>query len=317
MTQKGVEAELKRLLEEEAVHLDCLQMGGTSYPISTVHLPKSAVTLLKSITESLEREVNQDFFSSDNVIIPKKTIKKRSFNNYSPTKVKARNFLTNISYNRVNDEDFNNRSFVIDCYSFILLYLNPFYLDQKFDNSVEKDYVEALWQLQIPNDFYVLICRPENYKILNKLKLKFQETSEIVKTYADDLIGYQQLQTSFKQNAKVIQYAYANLFLRYFCRIDDYGVGCKLEFDSVYKQYLAQKNVLNWQFYNQNVIKCEETSSTQNNVDETEDQKDFHIEKIDTTKETMEEIVKKKKKIKSAERKTVEKNSRQKTKTDG
>ena len=198
MTQKGVEAELKRLLEEEAVHLDCLQMGGTSYPISTVHLPKSAVTLLKSITESLEREVNQDFFSSDNVIIPKKTIKKRSFNNYSPTKVKARNFLTNISYNRVNDEDFNNRSFVIDCYSFILLYLNPFYLDQKFDNSVEKDYVEALWQLQIPNDFYVLICRPENYKILNKLKLKFQETSEIVKTYADDLTGYQQLQTSFK-----------------------------------------------------------------------------------------------------------------------
>ena len=128
------------------------------------------------------------------------------------------------------------------------------------------------------------------------MKLKFQETSEIVKTYADDLIGYQQLQTSFKQNAKVIQYAYANLFLRYFCWIDDYGVGCKLEFDSVYKQYLAQKNVLNWQFYNQNVIKCEETSSTQNNVDETEDQKDFHIEKIDTTKETMEEIVKKKEK---------------------
>ena len=124
------------------------------------------------------------------------------------------------------------------------------------------------------------------------MKLKFQETSEIVKTYADDLVGYQLLQTSFKQNAKVIQYAYANLFLRYFCRIDDYGVGCKLEFDSVYKQYLAQKNVLNWQFCNQNVIKCEETSSTQNNVDETEVQKDFSIEKIDITKETADDIVK-------------------------
>ena len=205
MTQKGVEAELKRLLEEEAVHLDCLQMGGTSYPISTVHLPKSAVTLLKSITESLEREVNQDFFSSDNVIIPKKTIKKRSFNNYSPTKVKARNLLRNISYNRVKDKDFNNRSFIIDCYSFILLYLNLFYLDRKFDNSIEKDYAAALWQLQIPDDFYVFICRPENYKILNKLKLKFEETSEIVKTYADDLIDYQQFQTSCKQNGKVIQ----------------------------------------------------------------------------------------------------------------
>ena len=155
-----------------------------------------------------------------------------------------------------------------------------------------------LWQLQIPNDFYVFICRPENYKILNKLKLKFQETSEIIKTYAYDLIGYQQLQISFKQYAKVIQYVYANLFPRYFCRIDDYGVGCKLEFDSVYKQYLAQKNVLNWQFYNQNVVKCKEIS-TQNNFDETEEQKDFHVEKIDTSKETMDntikEIVKKRK----------------------
>ena len=72
MTQKGVEAELKRLLEEAADHLDCWQMEGTSYPISTARLPKSAVMPLKSIRESLEREVNQDFFSSDKVIIPKK-----------------------------------------------------------------------------------------------------------------------------------------------------------------------------------------------------------------------------------------------------
>ena len=272
----------------------------------------------KKHNEKFKKELNQDFFSSDNVIIPKKTIKKRSFNNYSPTKVKARSFLINILYNRVKDEDFNNRSFIIDCYSFILLYLNPFYLDRKFENSVEKDYVEALWQLQIPNDFYVFICRPENYKILNKLKLKFQETSEIVKTYADDLIGYQQLQTSFKQNTKVIQYAYANLFLRYFCRIDDYDVGCKLEFDSVYKQYLAQKNVLNWQFYNQNVVKCEETSSNQNKVDETEEQKDFRFEKSDIAKETrdgtIKEIVKKRKRLHQWSEKQLKKNSRKKLK---
>ena len=71
-----------------------------------------------------------------------------------------------------------------------------------------------------------------------------------------------------------------------------------MEFDSVYKQYLAQKNVLNEQFYNQNLVKCKETSSTQNNVDETEEKKDFHVEKLDTSKETMDstvkEIVKKK-----------------------
>ena len=72
-----------------------------------------------------------------------------------------------------------------------------------------------------------------------------------------------------------------------------------MEFDSVYQQYLAQKNVVNWQFYNQNVVKCKETSSTQNNVDETEEQKDFRVEKIDVAKETKDstakEIVKKRK----------------------
>ena len=93
--------------------------------------------------------------------------------------------------------------------------------------------------------------------------------------------------------------------------MDDYGVGCKLEFDSVYKQYLAQKNVLNWQFYNQNLVKCEETSSTQNNVDETEEQKDFQVEKIDISKErtdgTIKEIVKKRKRSHQRSKKQLKK----------
>ena len=44
--------------------------------------------------------------------------------------------------------------------------------------------------------------------------------------------------------------------------------------------------MLNWQFYIQNVVKCEETSSTQNNIDETKEEKDFCVEIIDIAKET-------------------------------
>ena len=94
-----------------------------------------------------------------------------------------------------------------------------------------------------------------------------------------------------------------------------------MEFDSVYKQYLAQKNVLNWQFYHQNLIKCEETSSTQNNVDETEEEKDFHVQKIDTSKDTMDgtikEIVKKRKRLHQPSKKQLKKIQENKTKTDG
>ena len=38
-----------------------------------------------------------------------------------------------------------------------------------------------------------------------------------------------------------------NLFLECFARIDDYSVKNKTEFDSMYKIYLSQKNVINWQ----------------------------------------------------------------------
>ena len=85
-------------------------------------------------------ELNQNLFFGVNVdheqniisnqkIIPKKAIKnKRSNKSYSPTKVKSRNFLTNISYNRLKHIDFDNASFIIDCYTYILLDLNPFFL---------------------------------------------------------------------------------------------------------------------------------------------------------------------------------------------
>ena len=96
---------------------------------------------LKSLMQDMERdlELNQNFFLGNNVdhkqnvicnkkIIPKKMIKKCSNKNYSPAKGKSRNFLTNISYNRLKRIDFDNVSFIIDCYTYILFNLNPFFL---------------------------------------------------------------------------------------------------------------------------------------------------------------------------------------------
>ena len=93
---------------------------------------------LKKITDDLERKLNLGFLPNDNAVavqqpplVPKKKIQGNQKSNYSLTKVKVQNFLTNVSYNRVKDEDFDNKSFVVDCYSFVLLFLNSFYLEQK------------------------------------------------------------------------------------------------------------------------------------------------------------------------------------------
>ena len=129
-----------------------------------------AQNLLKSVMQDMERdlELNQNFFLGDNFgheqnvicnqkIIPKKTIKKRNKKNYSPAKVRSRNFLTNISYNRLKRINFNNASFIIDCYTYILFNLNPFFLERKFDNKSDRKYVETLWNYLTPNKFYIYV----------------------------------------------------------------------------------------------------------------------------------------------------------------
>ena len=57
---------------------------------------KDLETLLKTFTEENENQQNQNS-SQDNNIVPKQ-VKRRS--DYSNTKVKARNLLTNVTYRR-------------------------------------------------------------------------------------------------------------------------------------------------------------------------------------------------------------------------
>ena len=131
---------------------------------------------LKSIMQDMERdlELNQNFFLGDNInhkenvisnqkIISKKTIKKCGNKNYSPIKVKLRNFVTNISYNCLKRVDFDNASFVIDCYTYVLFNLNLFFLEQKSDDKSDREYIKTLWNYLFPNNFYIYICRNDNF----------------------------------------------------------------------------------------------------------------------------------------------------------
>ena len=200
--------------------------------------------------KSLEKELNLGIFSSDKVI-EKKT--KSEISKYSSTKVKARNFLTNVSYSGIKDKDYQNRSFVIDIFSFLILYLNPFYLERKFESNIERDYVNVLWSFLMPETLYNFICRDENVKTLNKIKLKFPHAIEIVKLFIEDeSIGTQEqqfdtLKDYLIKNAKIYQFIFGNLFPRCFARIDDYGIQSKTAFNFHYKNYLAQKSVFEWQ----------------------------------------------------------------------
>ena len=60
--------------------------------------------------------------------------KRNSTTNYSNTKVNPINLLTNVSYRRFKQSDFNTSSFIVDILSFLVQNFNPINLDRKLDN---------------------------------------------------------------------------------------------------------------------------------------------------------------------------------------
>lgn len=154
---------------------------------------------------------------------------------YSPTKVKSLNFLTNISYNRLKSIYFDNATFIIDCYMYIMLNLNPFFLEQIFEG---KNYL-------ILSKLYNYICRNHNFIELSKLSLKYQNVSHILNCFIlEDNTNFSKLKDYFKKNALIFQFVYSTLFPKYICRVDNYGVKNKLTFEVAHTGYQNQKENL-------------------------------------------------------------------------
>ena len=186
----------------------------------------------------LKNELNQDIFSDDKAI-------KIS---YSSTKIKARNFLSNVSYNRVTVADYKNKNFVIDCFTFLILYLNPFYLERKFETYVEREFVNTLWAFLMPSNLYNYISQGENMETLNKIKIKYQDAKDIILRFLEfDQGNLSVLSTFLEKNAILYQFLYGNLFPKCFSRINDYGVRVKTLFNTYYQNFNVQKNIINWQ----------------------------------------------------------------------
>ena len=205
----------------------------------------------------LQDELNRDIFLDDKAI-----------KNYSSTKIKARNFLTNVSYNRITTVDYKNKNFVVDCFTFLILYLNPFYLERKFESNVEREFVNTLWMFLMPSNLYNYITRNENMATLNKIKIKYHDAKKIILQFLQyDEGNLKVLSDYLEKNGILYQFLYGNLFPKCFSRINDYGVRAKTLFNTYYQNFNLQKNIINWQ--NNNLqIKEEEEEEKQINKEE-------------------------------------------------
>ena len=80
-------------------------------------------------TEEIGSQQDENFSQDDKDVPKKKERKRTAKSNYSNTKVKARNLLTNVSYRRFKQKDFDNANFITDILSFIAQFFTPINLE--------------------------------------------------------------------------------------------------------------------------------------------------------------------------------------------
>ena len=89
--------------------------------------------------------------------------------------------LTNVSYRRFKQSDFNKDSFIIDILSFLIQNFNPINLERKLDLEKERDMIKFLWGECIPHDFVRYMYQQVNYNVISKPNVTYQKANKIVK----------------------------------------------------------------------------------------------------------------------------------------
>ena len=294
MTQKQLELQklisMEQKREKEFSKKELMELltptQTTSYPLSET-------------MKSLEKELNLDIFSDDKDL---KKQEKKEKKKYSSTKVKARNFLTNISYNGIKSKDYENRTFVIDIFAYLILYFNPYNINGKFESDLERSYINILWSQLLPQNFYIFVAKKENIQLLSKKNAKFQDAVEIIKLFIENADKenttqeeqYNILKFYLTKYIKMYQFIFANLFPKYYSKFNGRGIENNIEFTSYYSNYLNQNNIIEWQKNNQ--FWEEQPKNIQNDLSDTSES-DVEIIDIKKVKKEDEEDKKKQKRL--------------------
>ena len=82
------------------------------------------------------------------------------------TRIKSRNFLSNIAYVGINKEDYYKKNFIFDVYLPITKNLNPFSLDRKLADETKHEMIYMLWKECMPSEFYRHVCLEKKLFVL-------------------------------------------------------------------------------------------------------------------------------------------------------
>ena len=157
---------------------------------------------------------------------------------YSPTRIKSRNFLSNISFTGISKTDFYNDNFILDVYVLLVKNLNPFSLTIKITDKTKHEMVYMLWRECIPSEFYKYICEEKKFIYLNGRNVNQSHVLDIVGNFIDQ--GKQNLRILQEHLARykdIYQYIYSHIFPEIYTSSEKRGFDIKSNFQILFKAY--------------------------------------------------------------------------------
>ena len=183
-----------------------------------------------------EAEKSPDFFPTEKSIAKRKKVRYTATRiKYYPTRVKSRNFLSNIS---INKADFYKENFILDVFILLLKNVNPFSLPRKISDKFKHNMIYMLWRECIPPAFYRFICQKDNFRYLNGRDVSQPDVLEIVGKFVDQDKNKLRLVQQCLANYKYIfQYIYSCTYPEIYTMSEKRGIDMKSNFYILFKAY--------------------------------------------------------------------------------
>ena len=157
---------------------------------------------------------------------------------YNTARIKSRNFLINISYNGVKQEDLFDRSFVFDIYVLTTKNINPFSLERKIFDVKDREMINMFWEDCNEPSFYKHICRPDNFLYLNRKRVIYLRVAQIVMNYIEtDENNFGKLKRKLIENQKIFQYVYASAYPEINSFVEKRGVDMRNNLHLKFKEW--------------------------------------------------------------------------------
>ena len=134
--------------------------------------------------------------------------------------MKTRNLLTNVSYRRFKQTDFNKK-IIVDIMSFLTQNFNPINLDRKLDSEKECDIVKFSWDECIPlklvQILHTIFFSAKNFNLISNPNLTYQKANEMALNYFfEDLNRINTAKFKIEEKFQLIHFVYSLLFNKFY-----------------------------------------------------------------------------------------------------